>query len=127
MTIAEKYAAQYFPNGEVSLTDLIQAALDEQVETHALELRAYEATVQNLEQRIREIEAQRVPEWISVTDRLPEQDVSFLAVTECAGDIYISTMRLPVLISKNSKPDGDFIRERVTHWMPLPAAPEGKK
>jgi len=70
--------------------------------------------------------ARTVPEWISVTDRLPEQDVSFLAVTECAGDIYISTMRLPVLISKNSKPDGDFIRERVTHWMPLPAAPEGK-
>ena len=71
--------------------------------------------------------ARTVPEWISVTDRLPEQDVSFLAVTECAGDIYISTMRLPVLISKNSKPDGDFIRERVTHWMPLPAAPEPKK
>lgn len=71
--------------------------------------------------------ARTVPEWISVTDRLPEQDVSFLAVTDCAGDIYISTMRLPVLISKNSKPDGDFIRERVTHWMPLPAAPEPKK
>lgn len=71
--------------------------------------------------------ARTVPEWISVTDRLPEQDVSFLAVTDCGGDIYISTMRLPVLISKNSKPDGDFIRERVTHWMPLPAAPEVKK
>ncbi len=68
--------------------------------------------------------ARTVPEWISVTDRLPEHDVSFLAVTDCAGDIYISTMRLPVLISKNSKPDGDFIRERVTHWMPLPAAPK---
>lgn len=71
--------------------------------------------------------ARTVPEWISVTDRLPEQDVSFLAVTDCGGDIYISTMRLTVLISKNSKPDGDFIRERVTHWMPLPAAPEPKK
>ncbi len=33
-----------------------------QAETHALELRAYEATVQNLEQRIRELESQRVPE-----------------------------------------------------------------
>lgn len=77
--------------------------------------------------RLEACAARTVPEWISVTDRLPEQDVSFLAVTDCGGDIYISTMRLPVLISKNSKPDGDFIRERVTHWMPLPAAPEVKK
>ena len=61
-SIAEKYAQQYQPNGEVSLADLIQAAVDEQAETHALELRAYEATVQNLDQRIREIEAQRAPE-----------------------------------------------------------------
>jgi len=29
MTIAEKYAAQWMPNGEVSLADLIQAAVDE--------------------------------------------------------------------------------------------------
>ena len=45
-----------------SWTDHMTAALTEQAETHALELRAYEATVQNLEQRIRELEAQRVPE-----------------------------------------------------------------
>ena len=29
MTIAEKYAAQWMPNGEVTLVDLIQAAVDE--------------------------------------------------------------------------------------------------
>ena len=40
----------------------IRAALTEQAKTHAMELRAYETTVQNLEQRIRELEAQRVPE-----------------------------------------------------------------
>ena len=45
-----------------SWTDHMTAALTEQAETHALELRAYEATVQNLEQRIRELEAQRVPD-----------------------------------------------------------------
>ena len=39
----------------------LRAALTEQAETHALELRAYEATVQNLEQRIRQLEAQTVP------------------------------------------------------------------
>ena len=45
-----------------SWTDHMAAALTEQAETHAMELRAYEVTVENLEQRIRELEAQRVPE-----------------------------------------------------------------
>ena len=46
----------------------IRAALTEQAKTHAIELRAYEATVQNLEQRIRELEAQRIPKrWKMVT------------------------------------------------------------
>ena len=45
-----------------SWTDHMRAALTKQAETHAIELRAYEATVQNLEQRIRELEAQRVPD-----------------------------------------------------------------
>lgn len=39
-----------------SWTGHMRAALTEQAETHAIELRAYEATVQNLEQRIRELE-----------------------------------------------------------------------
>lgn len=34
----------------------IRAALAEQAETHALELRAYEATVANLEQRIKDLQ-----------------------------------------------------------------------
>ena len=41
-----------------SWTDHMRAALTEQAEAHALELRAYEATVQNLEQRIRELESE---------------------------------------------------------------------
>jgi len=38
MTIAEKYAAQWMPNGEVSLADLIQAAVDEAVESRRHEV-----------------------------------------------------------------------------------------
>ena len=41
--------------------EAIRNALTEQAETHAMELRAYETTVQNLEQRIRQMEAERVP------------------------------------------------------------------
>lgn len=71
-SIAEKYAQQYQPNGEVSLADLIQAALDEQAETHALELRAYEATVQNLEGRIAQMEKERVPSLYILTDLIAD-------------------------------------------------------
>lgn len=60
--LAKKYVAIHgFIDGLTS-ADAMRAALTEQAEAHALELRAYEATVQNLEQRIRELEAQRVPD-----------------------------------------------------------------
>lgn len=48
----------------------------------------------------------------------------FLGVLDCAGDRIICTMRYAVAKQKNSVPDsGDFHRERVTHWMPLPPEP----
>ncbi len=43
-------------DAELACESAIRAALTEQAETHALELRAYEATVQNLEQRIRDLQ-----------------------------------------------------------------------
>lgn len=47
-----------------SWTDHMKAALTELSAAHAIELRAYEATVANLEQRVRELEAERVPDSI---------------------------------------------------------------
>lgn len=55
------------------------------------------------------------------------KDVVFLAVLDCGGEQTICTMRHAVAASKNSRPDGDFIRERVTHWQPLPAPPAQKE
>lgn len=53
----------------------------------------------------------------------PENE-PFLGVLDCAGDRIICTMRYAVAKQKNSVPDsGDFHRERVTHWMPLPPEP----
>ena len=49
--LVKKHCTNCFP--ESGLRD----ALTELSATHAIELRAYEATVQNLEQRIRELEA----------------------------------------------------------------------
>lgn len=68
------------------------------------------------------------PERMSVTEWQPietaPKDGPFLAVIDCGGDQSICTMRYAVAEAKNSRPEGEFIRERVTHWMPLPALPE---
>ncbi len=55
-----------------SWTDHMHAALTEQFETHAIELRAYEATVQNLEQRIKDLQLELLAngEAQSVLDEL---------------------------------------------------------
>lgn len=56
--LVEKYYAKWVYDKGISWTDKMRAALTEQAETHAIELRAYEATVQNLEERIRQMEGE---------------------------------------------------------------------
>ena len=71
-SIAEKYAAQYFPNGEVSLADLIQSAINESESLLIVgareRIRDLEWAVDQhkdnalaLQQRIRQLESQSVP------------------------------------------------------------------
>gem|GEM_PF-1948494 len=63
--------------------------------------------------------------WIACSERMPDDGVSVLAYCKC-GDNFsgIYTMRAPVIRSKNSRKDDSVVHhERVTHWMPLPAAP----
>ena len=50
------------PAGAYTLAEGIRAALTELAEEHAIEMRAYEATVQNQAERIRQLEAERVPD-----------------------------------------------------------------
>ncbi len=60
--------------------------------------------------------------WISVEDELPDKDITVLAVTS-NGEIY--TMRKAVIVQKNARPTGPTYEiERITHWQPLPKAPE---
>ena len=66
-----------FGNVEVHL----RAALTEQAETHAVELRAYETTVANLEQRIRELE-----ETVAEYDRRIVAEAMRAALTELAAE-----------------------------------------
>lgn len=70
-------------------------------------------------------------EWISVDDRLPEDNGDELIV--CTEDGFVGAARFTAVIEEgfcwmenegSDFYDGDLI-EGVTHWMPLPEAPKG--
>lgn len=101
--------------------EMLRNALTEQAETHAMELRAYEATVQNLEQRIRDLEKERVPEWQPI-ETAPNNELILIGPTK----------RMGVCVGMNHSFEGwvtetpsDWVSIYApTHWMPLPAAPK---
>ena len=62
--------------------------------------------------------------WIPVTERMPELEVPVL-VLDRRGNMIIRTLRR--LVSDKEavfRPDGLAPRKHITHWMPLPEAPE---
>ena len=66
-----------------------------------------------------------VPQWISVDDRLPENDSDVLAYLQIGeeGRIY------PANYAKGVWFDCIFntpVTESTTHWMPLPEPPKGE-
>jgi hypothetical protein len=71
-------------------------------------------------------QAEAVPQWQPI-ETAPRKE-AFLAVLSCGGEQQICTMRWPVAEAKNARPDSATHHvERVTHWMPLPAAPQPKE
>lgn len=62
--------------------------------------------------------------WIPVTERMPELEVPVL-VLDRRGNMIVRTLRR--LVSDKDavfRPDGLAPRKNITHWMPLPEAPE---
>jgi peptidoglycan/xylan/chitin deacetylase (PgdA/CDA1 family) len=64
-------------------------------------------------------------EWISVTDRLPDELSRVLAVTAERG-ITIAWCRRERLGDLVWVTLDDYYGENVTHWLPLPEPPEVK-
>lgn len=68
---------------------------------------------------------EKVPQWISVEERRPELEVPVL-VLDRRGNMIVRTLRR--LVSDKEavfRPDGLAPRKNITHWMPMPEAPEG--
>lgn len=61
--------------------------------------------------------------WIPVSERMPEQYVEVMVCTD-AGSRYIAALNRQM-----NWDDGDFLDDiqNVTHWMPLPSAPQEVK
>lgn len=63
----------------------------------------------------KEAKAQAVPEWISVKDKLPPANILVLGMSQTRSNIFnvYNVMALD-----------EFEEAEVTHWMPLPDAPQ---
>ena len=73
-----------------------------------------------------------VQEWISVDERLPENDVMVIGYTPCDGFMFVGyyheepkydwkVWRI-VTAMRSTK----VMKKKVTHWMPLPQPPKGE-
>lgn len=79
---------------------------------------------------ITQLEA-RVPKWISVKDRLPEDDVDVIvyAISNNGGHTIVVTFHTHTLYGFNiegwASPWQYFTRNyTITHWMPMPEPPK---
>lgn len=93
--------------------------------------------IQDLRRENAELRA-RVPKWISVDDRLPDETGRYLVVKKRIAPDELGGNRTDIVILRFFVDDGfrmpthipDWINgeinEEVTHWMPLPST-EGLK
>ena len=73
-----------------------------------------------------------VQEWISVKDRLPENDVMVIGFTPCDGFMFVGYYHeeskydwkawMIITAMRSTK----VMKKKVTHWMPLPEPPKGE-
>ena len=90
--------------------------------------------IQDLRRENAELRA-RVPKWISVEDRLPDETGRYLAVKKRIAPDEFGGNRTDIVILRFLVGDGfrmpthipdwinEKINEEVTHWIPLPPEP----
>ena len=104
----------------ISREEVMSVIANMQIEHH------YDAILLVVADKINELKAtdvQLVDRWISVDNKLPEQDEKVLVLTK---DKDIMTMIYKVIPSKWYKPKfGGFDKDYVTHWQPFPESIKG--
>ena len=91
---------------------------DKPYEVQERDIEAFNRDIDTLRDIIRQLEA-KAPKWISVEDRLPEDDDSNYIVW---NGIYINI----AIYWGDGRwwPAGGYIVNDITHWMPLPKPPK---
>lgn len=86
-----------------------------QEEGYESENMSFESLVNLTLKGLGEAKAQAVPEWISVNDKLPPANILVLGMSQTRSNIFniYNVMALD-----------EFEEADVTHWMPLPDAPQ---
>ena len=81
--------------------------------------------IQDLRRENAELRA-RVPQWISVNDRLPEADEYVVCIAK--RNPFSMFMPMVARIKKNGwvNPITEQYISEVTHWMPMPQPPKGE-
>jgi hypothetical protein len=87
-------------------------------------------TIQNIINDQPTIEVGSVPQWIPVTERLPEEDGDLYIVTAYNEEIWWN--RVVVLCAEYYRGSWTWnengrewdLTDSVTHWMPMPKPPE---
>ena len=106
-SIAEKYAAQWLPNGEVSLADLIQAAVDEAVESRRHEVAMH--AVQQIKAEIGQsvpVVAGGQPHRLKETElRVGNSSVGWIGCHTDDGKVFIAAAELASLREKAAEAD----------------------
>lgn len=84
---------------------------------------SYEAGQESRQAEIDDLKAQlakvqAVPQWISVEDKLPPENILVLAMSQTISNVFnvYNVMALD-----------EFEESNITHWMPLPPAPEAQE
>ena len=77
-------------------------------------------TAHHLAEHLYNADYRKQSEWISVDERLPEEDMRVL--------VYINSERSYTKLDTDRMADGKWVRwsKDITHWMPLPEAPNMK-
>ena len=101
----------------VKAADAIKELLAQKERYKTAYIKAHNARVEEIKMRLN-----AAPKWISTTDRLPEKDGSYLVRF---GNGLITTDTFMTFEDGHTKwYDGGDDIGGITHWMPLPKAPE---
>ena len=97
---------------------LSQAA--DAIETLSMKLHGDEAAIVGMKREIERMVVAGKPRWIPVSERLPEKNGSYLVY------VYGEVTEMEYWHGKWHRLRDDYTKA-VTHWMPLPPAPEPTK